>query len=166
MSERAVWWVVALIGLVSTLLYGNRLLAQPLTELQEISVYAVAYGQYHGPREWLDQRPPVRLVAPEVVCARANQPAPCVVLGVYHEGVVYLSGALDFANPDHVSVLLHEYVHDLQQKDKGPVADCPDWYAREVQAYRIQREVLIKAQRYLAARDVGIVLGQLPRCPS
>lgn len=129
-------------------------------------IFTVAYGQYgsaHGGMPWPDKRPAVRVVRQEEICRAAHYPEPCAIKGYYTEGVILLIDTLDFSNVEDTTVLLHEYVHWLQELRLGPAKDCLDNLEREIEAYRLQANVLLKVGRPMKAREVLFQARQL-RC--
>jgi hypothetical protein len=64
---------------------------------------------------------------------------------------IFVSKLLDFAGVDARALLIHEFVHHLQERECGPVpskdpiAQCKETARREKQAYGIQADVLEKA---------------------
>jgi hypothetical protein len=143
----------------------------PLTEQMQTYLYGVAYGQcpqLRGmakgcPPEWLKLRPPVYLVSQQVICGTAQTRPDCPYKGFYRNGAVYLRADLNFGSAVDLSVLVHEYVHHLQELKNGPFKDCEDWLEREYEAYGIQRYVLIQDRQGFAAEKVQGEARQL-RC--
>jgi hypothetical protein len=138
--------------------------AAPLNAEQAVSIYAVAYGQYHGPREWLYEMPNIQMQTPQQLCAEENQKYPCGILGTYeHESrTITLADTLDFSTPYGASILLHEYVHHFQNLKEGnllraafeahdPATYCAVQLRWEYEAYAIQAHVLEKAGDYRSA---------------
>jgi hypothetical protein len=147
--------------------------AAPLTELQAKSIYAVAYGQYTGPREWLDKQPNIYFVDQERICEVAMQRPTCRVYGLSVDGVVYIRHDLDFSTTFAAGILLHEDVHHLQWLDgkhdavAAAVAAgdnftaCMLWTENERQAYEIQIHVLEQAGDYVSAAQARSHMGNL-----
>lgn len=171
-------WVIAavILAAVSAVLSAftvGRATAAPLTELQAKSIYAVAYGQYKGPREWLDKQPNIYLVDQVRICDIAMLRPTCNVLGISIDGVVYIRADLDFSSTFAAGILLHEYVHHFQWLDgkQDAVAAavargddstaCALWSENERQAYEIQIHVLEKAGDFVSARQARSVMGNL-----
>jgi hypothetical protein len=112
-----------------------------LSREQSMYLYAVAYGELgHIPAT-----PPVVHMAPRVeLCRIAGMRDSCAVLGLETNGQVYLDESLDFTNPLHASIALHEFVHYVQRDQRGDVTDCVEYMRREHQAYQIQIESLAR----------------------
>lgn len=127
---------------------------QQLTEEQAGLIYAVAYGQYHGPPEWLQMMPDIHVVLQATLCQAAGVADDCRIEGRFAEGNVYLLNTLDFSDVVAATVLLHEFVHHFQTLKHGPVKDCQDWLDREHEAYAIQSVVLLNAGKVMEAMDV------------
>jgi hypothetical protein len=163
-------------------LFCGSVFAAELTPRQERDIYVLAYGQYTGPREWLDKPPIVHHVSEARICELAHQPPHCTVLGYYQPGNVYLVDTLDFSTTWAAGVLLHEDIHHLQWLQHGQVAidaadaaadaavkvakeavraACELWLPRERQAYTIHAYVLENAGDDLGARHVRYLHGQL-----
>lgn len=142
-----VFKAVVVAGLIFTAVgfVAGRATAADLTPDQARSIYYVAYGQFHGPREWLEQPPTVILTSADRLCDMYGMAPGCRVLGIYQPGIVYLDKTLDFDNLHDASVLLHEYTHHFQYLKRGKMLDCADWMDREREAYAIQANVLEKA---------------------
>lgn len=140
--------------------------ADDLTAEQVQSIYAVAYGQYPGPRDWLDKRPSVHVVERSYICELAHAAPDCYVLGLYIPDHVYLENRLDFSTFWATSILLHEFIHHLQYLkhgyaaldsalERGDVdAFCRMHLEKEHEAYMIQAHVLEKVGDYSSARIV------------
>lgn len=153
--------LVAFFALSLFAVYAAAVLAAavPLNDEQAASIYALAYGQYHGK---LPDRPPtIRIVPAAELCARYRMPPHCPVLGLYLDSQVLLSDSLDFSKPEDASVLLHEFIHYLQEQAHGPVHDCQTEIQRERQAYLIQAEVLEKAGQTASAWRVRMNARQI-----
>lgn len=162
----ALAFVAACLVVLLTLWAGAAQADEPpakLTEQMETYLYAVAYGQYKGPPEWLSMRPPVRLVSQQVICGMAKTRPDCPYRGYYKDGAVYLRDDLNFGSAVDLAVLVHEYVHHLQVLKHGPFKDCLDWLEREYEAFRVQVHVLIKDRQNFAADRVQGEARQL-RC--
>jgi hypothetical protein len=73
--------------------------------------------------------------------------APCPVLGLYKDGVIYIDDALDPQHDSyHRSVVLHELVHYVQDVN-GKFADespCTRFNLREREAYAVQNRYLVR----------------------
>lgn len=168
------WILISLlasfVGLVS-LCAAKSCSAAELTQEQARGIYIVAYGQFHGPPSYLERMPTVNVVAPARLCELADQPAGCLVRGLYQQGAIYVSAALDFSTVEDASVLLHEFVHYLQELKRGPVLSlpeteqCAEALAREHEAYRIQAEVLYKAGKAFVAQG-ALRRARSLRCPA
>lgn len=134
---------------------------------QAESIFAVAYGQYgsaHGGMAWPQSRPEVRLLAQADLCAAAHYPEHCAIKGYYRDGLILLVNTLDFSNVEDTTILLHEYVHYLQElRLGGPAKTCQDNLDREMEAYRLQAAVLFKVDRPMKANEVLFQARQL-RC--
>ena len=147
--------------------------AAPLTQLQAKSIYAVAYGQYKGPREWLDEQPNIYFADQARLCDIAGLRPTCNVYGISIDGVVYLRHDLDFTTLFATGILLHEYVHHFQWLDgkhdavAAAVAAgndslaCELWTASERQAYEIQIHVLEQAGDFVSAAQAEAIMGNL-----
>lgn len=147
--------------------------AAPLTQLQAKSIYAVAYGQYKGPREWLDEQPNIYFADQARLCDIAGLRSTCSVYGISIDGVVYIRADMDFSSTFAAGILLHEYVHHFQWLDgkhdavAAAVAAgndslaCELWTASERQAYEIQIHVLEQAGDFVSARQAESVMGNL-----
>ena len=147
--------------------------AAPLTQLQAKSIYAVAYGQYKGPREWLDEQPNIYFADQARLCDIAGLRPTCNVYGISIDGVVYILDDLDFTTLFATGILLHEYVHHFQWLDgkhdavAAAVAAgddytaCMLWTENERQAYEIQIHVLEQAGDFVSAAQAEAIMGNL-----
>ena len=166
----AVLWLAFVVALVWAMPYAY---SAPLNEIQARSIYAVAYGQYHGPREWLDKQPNIYVVDRARICEVARQQPACGVLGLSVDGVVYVRDDLDFETTFAASILLHEYVHHFQwlegkqdaireAMDRGDERTaCELWVENERQAYSIQIDVLEKVGDYDSVAKARAVMTRL-----
>jgi hypothetical protein len=111
-----------------------RLLTELFTAIKLLSGYPVpdTYPEVHPlPRAQLEAR----------ICASS-----CSVKAYYIKGEgVFIDETLDVEHDARArSILLHELVHHVQgvtgKFDSFP--DCDAWYARELEAYRIQNQYL------------------------
>jgi hypothetical protein len=152
--------VLFLVGFVGGFFIGKASAAD-LTPDSARAAFVVAYGQVGGPREWLDNPPPVFLVNQRQICERYGAPPDCPVYGMYQDGKVYVREDLDFDQPHPMSVLVHEFVHHFQALKKGAPYACDDWLAREQQAYAIQAHILEKLGEYGTAASVRRQIGML-----
>ena len=128
-----------------------------LTEAQETSIYALAYGQYGGAHGGMPMpaRPLVVVHSREQICMTITKKPDCPYYGYYVDGGIVISKTLDFSSLIDASKLLHEYVHYLQDQRLGVAKEgCEEWLEREWEAYFIQYNVLTKAGQYLAAQMV------------
>lgn len=114
--------------------------------------WAVTLSGYPAPAEM----PKVEMVPHSFLVEHACRGAACHVQGWFAGGdTIYLDDTLD---PVHglydSSVLLHEFVHFLQQESKrsGIHTSCVANVASEREAYSAQREYLL---RYGVYRPVG-----------
>lgn len=121
--------------------------AAELTPMQTAGAWVVAYGQFGGPREWLDMAPEINVVPRAVICARFGQHEQCAARASHWPDGIYVDEALDFSDIYVVTILVHEMVHRLQYLKSGPSKDCAEWMRREIQAYTIQGDVLRGAAR-------------------
>ena len=165
---------VALIGLY-VIIFSPRSMAADLTPSQARDILAVAYGQYHGPRELFeDGPPPIHITSQATLREKFHCAERCPgIHGLYSEesGEIFLDDQLDFSTLYATTVLLHEYIHYFQVRTKGRLMDlhlpdkqaCLEIVAREQEAYRIQSEVLLKAGDYMRSQSVRMVAGTL-RC--
>ena len=125
--------------------------AAPLGDDQALSIYAVAYGQTAQklklPRWGEFPGPQIVMTTPENICriAGSNRPT-CPVLAITKNGKVYISDTMDFSDVMNASILMHEYIHYFQWLVNGDAKDCQDWGAREIYAYEVQSQVLLKAR--------------------
>lgn len=103
------------------------------------------------------QPPEVRRVSHDYLVKAACQGRPCKVMGWFPPGhVVYLDERLDVENNLYAaSVLVHEFVHYLQQESRpaGEAFTCERAIALERQAYAAQQEYLV---RYGVYQPVGL----------
>ena len=146
--------------------------AAELTTLQAGHIMAVAYGQYQGPPELLDNPPKIDLVSEDKLreLHGCNDHCPRI-MALYHEGdnVIYLLNTLDFSAVFATTVLAHEFVHFFQVRTRGRIKDlklsaheaCLEIVERERQAYRIQHHLLIKGGDFRRAQEARIIAGQL-----
>ena len=72
-----------------------------------------------------------------------NQPH-CPISALYIQGRVYYSNKLDMQDLLSRSILLHEFVHHIQNERVGPTYDCNMWREKEIEAYKIQAQYLRK----------------------
>jgi hypothetical protein len=168
MKEKILHWLVIAVGCVfavAAVLAISNARAAELTPEQARGIYYVAYGQYHGPREWLEQMPVIHIVSPADLCARQNLPPDCPIKATYLPGHVYASSTLDFSDPFHASILLHELVHHMQQLKNGPARNCLEALRREHEAYMIQSDVLMKSGLGTEAFGVRMTARQLHCTP-
>lgn len=128
--------------------------AQPMTLPLAKFLYAVAYGQYHGPPEWLQLMPDIQMMTREKLCASVKMPADCRAEGRYFEGKVYLLDTLDFADDFNQTVLVHEFFHHFQTLKSGAYNSCEDWLAREKEAYALHAVLLANKGLIDEAMDV------------
>lgn len=164
---------VFLLVSISMFAFAEPAKAAPLNEIQARSIYAVAYGQYHGPREWLDKQPNIYIVDQARLCDVAKQRPDCSVLGLSVDGVVYIRDDLDFETTFAASILLHEFIHHFQwlegkqdaiqaAMDRGDEQTvCELWVENERQAYLIQIDVLEKVGDYGSVAKARSVMTKL-----
>jgi hypothetical protein len=72
---------------------------------------------------------------------------PCDVAAFYDDkkNVIYMDLRFSVVSqPLTQSYLVHEFVHALQYAKYGPYVICDDWLRREREAYRIQKQYLVK----------------------
>lgn len=161
-----------LVYVLLILFIDSKIGAAELTPLQARDILYVAYGQYHGPRELLENPPAIHLAPQNVLREKFHCKEQCPPIeGLFAEdsGEIYLFEELDFSTVYAATVLMHEYIHHFQAKTKGRVMDlklsgndlCLEIVAREHEAYRIQWEVLLKAGEYLKAQSVRVTAGSV-----
>ena len=133
--------VVLLMG-IWILVFPPKAFSAPLDPRSTAVIYnmAQALSKYKLP----DIAPVVEYVSQErlnaLVCKKA-----CPQLGAAQVGGhVYILDTLDMDDPFSRAILMHEFVHVLQENSKGLAKDCADWLAREEEAYGLQSYVLDK----------------------
>lgn len=72
-----------------------------------------------------------------------NRPR-CPVSALYFQGQIFYSDHLDMEDLLSRSILLHEFVHHVQNERHGDTYDCDMWKAKELEAYKIQAQYLRK----------------------
>lgn len=181
-SERQVAWAGYWTGLIHGIAIGAVLIlalaglvgpahAADVTPQQAHDIFAVAYGQFHGPRTLLDDQPQIHIASQDELHKKLNCGEHCPTIhGLYDEGngEIYVYEGLDFSTVYATTVLLHEYIHHFQVKTRGRVMDlnlsgtdlCLEVVAREHEAYRIQWQVLLNAREYRLAQTVHRAAGQ------
>lgn len=91
-----------------------------------------------------------------------NKRPRCPISALYFQGQVFYSDRLDMQDLLSRSILLHEFVHHVQNEKHGDTYDCDMWKAKEIEAYRIQAQFLRKhGYNDQIIRDVVKTL----RCP-
>lgn len=177
---RKVFTQVLVAAAIGSLLIGFSLgfgvrsaIGAELTGEQAESIYAVAYGQFHGPREWLDQRPNIHVITHGELCAFAEEAPDCRILGAYVPGEVYIDGGIDFSTVYGASILFHEFIHHFQWLKDGSAefdaaiangdrfSACLVNLRREQQAYAMQAILLEKAGESGRAMNVRTNLVQM-----
>lgn len=113
-----------------------------LTPEHAAHLYAMAYGQAGLP---LPERAPTIRLVPQATLREIIACPDCPVRGLQIQDTVYVDEALDFANPYHASVLLHEMVHYLQWSARGEASTCEEFAERERHALAVQGHVLAMA---------------------
>jgi hypothetical protein len=118
---------------------------QALSETQAAMIYAMAHSVSGYPLP--EKAPAIHIISQVELSKLAGCEGVCNIMGmVDNEGVVYVVKELDFSNPLHASVLFHELVHYLQWVNKGPLdGTCEVWMEREMEAFKLQWLVLMKA---------------------
>ena len=120
---------------------------------------AVAFSGYTYPVDL----PSVRPIEPTEMCMKAMPTRPidgsCIVKGFYDgKGIVYIDVTTlqNIYNNSEVdkSILIHELVHYLQDKNGKYGKSCEQWLSNEDEAYTVQRKYLIsKGNGYPAGRS-------------
>lgn len=148
----------------------------PITHMKAREILAIAYGQFHGPRELFEDGPPPTRLVPQGWLQEKYCSTHCpAIRAVYDdEGVVYLDETLDFATLYAKSILLHEYVHYFQARTRGRLTDlhvtlseydfCVERVRREHEAYRIQWIVLLHWREGDLAEEVQLAARNVMRC--
>lgn len=170
--DELLWFAVgACVALA--LFYHPPVRAAPLIPEQARSIYYVAYGEFKGPREWLEQMPRIHLATQAQLCDMTKQGPDCRVLGAYFPGDVHILNTLDFSQILPTSILLHEFIHHFQWLkteykelnaaiDRGDMHEwCRLWLENERQAYRMQMNVLAKAGDYGSLATVRHTVRQI-----
>lgn len=85
------------------------------------------------------QPPPVHMVTHDWLQQHCCEGKPTRVLGWYHDGAVYLDRRVDMDKLACRAMVVHEFVHYLQEIDGGK---CPGWYSCEAQAYDVQQRFM------------------------
>jgi hypothetical protein len=107
-------------------------------------------------------QPAVEFVTHRAIIDKMCDGEECSVVGMYlHGEAVYLDEKLDVENNTyHVSILLHELIHYVQNKSgRFPTRDCGSWVAQEREAYAFQarwlrqRHVWYPMRRHLLSPD-------------
>jgi hypothetical protein len=92
--------------------------------------------------------PILRMSDEETVCAQVGVRGKCGIKAIYLEGTVWMTYNLNPADLYDQSILLHEEIHYLQEKQAGgPATTCAEYEDREDQAYREQAKFLVKVHR-------------------
>ena len=115
--------------------------AAPLSEQQIASIYAaaVAASDLGEP-----ENPPIVHLLNIGELRQIIGCGDCRIRGAFIENEIYIDEALDFGNPHERSILMHEMLHYLQRAKLGEVRDCNEWLRRELEAFDIQMNELIR----------------------
>lgn len=73
-----------------------------------------------------------------------NKRPRCPISALYFQGQIFYSDQLDMQDLLSRSILLHEFVHHIQNERHGDTYDCDMWKAKELEAYKIQAQFLRK----------------------
>lgn len=133
---------LVVMGLWSMAYAGETQAPTPLSARQAAAMYAIAFGQTHLP---LPDAPPTIYVIPRAKLQALYGCDTCPVRGLQRGADIYIDEALDFADANDASVLLHEFVHYLQWAAHGEVRDCAEWVERAHEAYIIQAHEIARA---------------------
>jgi len=115
-----------------------------LSQQQAMMLYTVAGGELGI--GWPPKPPEIRIVPLEDLRAVVCPGKQCRMMGAFFDGVVYLRDDLDFSNPYHSSIVVHEMAHYIQWwKRGGNATTCEEFQRREDEAFAVQARVMQKA---------------------
>jgi hypothetical protein len=100
---------------------------------------AKKYTRYEGPLSAPQVNQVTQSKLEDMYCRKGTK---CPISALYYRNQVYYSDVLSMDDLLSRSILLHEFVHHVQNETMGDTYDCDTWREKEYQAYKIQAQFL------------------------
>lgn len=154
------FWVI--VALTAILVYGSlvepkeaagqTLSGETAAELWGLS-WSLTHFLHQGDRSTMEP-PVIYLSTASDLCKRAGLKDPCQVRALTQGSSVFIDSTLDFSGAWGRSILIHEFVHVVQNRVRGEEMTCQSIYRDEAEARMVQGEVLVKVHEYDMAHEV------------